>query len=58
MDEQKQDDQIGPTYNSSVLIQDVALKTYRKRWKIEKGRERVREIRADDEDDEEKSLWE
>ena len=26
-----------PTFNSSVLIQDVALKTYRKRWTIEKG---------------------
>ena len=28
MDEQRQDDQLEPTYNSSVLIQDVALKTY------------------------------
>ena len=36
MDEQRQDDQLGPTYNSSVLIQDVALKTYRKQWTIEK----------------------
>ena len=31
MDEQRQDVQLGPTYNSSVPIQDVALKTYRKR---------------------------
>ena len=34
MDEQKQDDQLEPTYNSSVLIQDIALKTYRKRRTI------------------------
>ena len=39
MGEQRLDDQLEPTYNSSVPIQDVALKTYRKR-------ERVREIRA------------
>ena len=32
MDEQRQDDQLGPTYNSCVSIQDVALKTDRKRW--------------------------
>ena len=37
MDEQKQDDQLEPIYNSTVLIQDVALKTYRERWAIEKG---------------------
>ena len=37
MDEQRQDDQLEPTYNSSVPIQDVALKTYQKRWTIEKG---------------------
>ena len=37
MDEQRQDDQLEPTYNSSVPIQDVALKTDRKRWTIEKG---------------------
>ena len=40
MDEQRQDDQLEATYNSSVPIQDVALKTYRKRWTIEKGGER------------------
>ena len=28
MDKQRQDDQLEPTYNSSVPIQDVALKTY------------------------------
>ena len=37
MDKQRQDDQLEPTYNSSVPIQDVALKTYRKQWTIEKG---------------------
>ena len=38
MDEQRQDDQLEPIYNSSVPIQDVALKTYRReRWVIEKG---------------------
>ena len=36
MDGQRQDDQIEPTYNSSVPIQDVTLKTYQKRWTIEK----------------------
>ena len=35
MDEQSQNDQIEPIYNSSVLIQDVALKTYREGWTIE-----------------------
>ena len=37
MDEQRQDVQLGPTYNSSVPMQDVALKTYRKWWMIERG---------------------
>ena len=37
MDEQRQDDQLEPTYNSSVPIQDVAEKTYRKWWTIEKS---------------------
>ena len=37
MDEQRQDDQLEPTYYSSVLIQDVALKTNEKQWMIEKG---------------------
>ena len=37
MDEQNQDDQPEPTYNSSVSIRNVALKTCRKRWTIEKG---------------------
>ena len=37
MDKQRQDDQVEPSHNSSVPIQDVALKTYQKRWMIEKG---------------------
>ena len=37
MDEQRQDDLLGPIYNSSVPVQNVALKTYRERWTIEKG---------------------
>ena len=31
------DEQLEPTYNSSMPIEDVALKTYLKRWTIEKG---------------------
>ena len=37
MDEKRQDDQLEPTYNSSVPIRDVTLRTCRKRWTIEKG---------------------
>ena len=40
MDKQRQDDQLVPTYNSSVPIRNVALKTYRKRWMIEKSSRR------------------
>ena len=40
MDEQKQDDQLEPTYKSSMPIWDVALKTYWKQWMIERGGER------------------
>ena len=40
MAEQRQDNQLEPTYSSSVLIQDVALKTYQKQWMIGKGGER------------------
>ena len=41
MDEQRQDDQLEPVYNSSVPIQDVALMDDREGW-----RESVREIRV------------
>ena len=56
MDEQRQDDQLGPTYNGSVPIQYVALKTYWKRWTIKKGGGRglgisVLMARHDDDDD-------
>ena len=56
MDEQRQDDQLKPTYSSSVLIQDVALKTCRKKWMIEMGGERGSGISTlivqhDDDDD-------
>ena len=37
MDEQRQDGQLEPIYNSSVPIQDVALKTSREQWTIETG---------------------
>ena len=48
MDKQRQDNQLEPTDSSSVPIQDVALKTCRKQWTIEKdGWERARDIRAD-----------
>ena len=48
MDGQRQDDQLEPIYNSSVLIQDVTLETYQERWTIETGSEKVREICAGD----------
>ena len=37
MDEQRQDNMLEPIYNSSVLMKDVALKTYRERWTKETG---------------------
>ena len=37
MNVQKQDDQLEPTYSSTVPIQNVALKTYWQQWTIEKG---------------------
>ena len=40
MDEQRQDDHPEPTYSSSVLIRDVALRTCRKKWTMGKGGER------------------
>ena len=56
MDEQRQDNQLEPTYTSSVPIRDVALKTYRKRWTIGRSGERGSGISAlivrhDDDDD-------
>ena len=40
MDEQRPDDQLEPTYSSTVSIRDVALKTYQKQWTIGRGGER------------------
>ena len=61
MDEQRQDDQLEPTYSSSVPIWDVALKTSWKQWMIEKGGEKGSGIsmlmaRHDDDDDSLNSL--
>ena len=56
MDEQRPDNQLEPTYNMSVTIQDIALKISHKRWTIETGGERGSERsvlaeRHDDDDD-------
>ena len=54
MNEERQDDQLEHLYNSSVLIQDVTLKTFRERWTIETSGERGsgRSILAAQHDDE------
>ena len=57
MAEQKQDDQLEPTYSSSLRIRDVALKTGQKRWTMGRSGERrsgisVLAARHDDDDDE------
>ena len=56
MAEQKQGDQLEPTYSSSVRIRDVALTTRQKPWNIGRSGERgsgisVMEARQDDDDD-------
>ena len=58
MDDQRQDDQLGTPFSSSVSIRDVALKTCRKQWTIETGGEKGSRIsvliaRHDDDDDDE-----
>ena len=40
MDEQRQDDQLELIYNSSVLKQDIDLKTFWEQWMIETGDKR------------------
>ena len=40
MDEQREDVQFEPTYSSSVLIRDVALRIYQKQWMIGRCGER------------------
>ena len=56
MDEQRQDDQQEPIYDSSVPMQDIALKTSQERWTIETNGENgsgrsVLAARHDDDDD-------
>ena len=56
MAEQMQEDQLEPTYSSSVRIRDVALRTFQKRWTIRRSGERgsgisVLVARHDDDDD-------
>ena len=56
MDEQRQDDQLGPTYSSSVPIRDLTLKTCPKQRTIGRGGERgsgisVLMARRDNDDD-------
>ena len=62
MADQKQGDQLEPTYSSSARIRGVALRTCRKRWTIGMGGERgsgisVLMARQDDDDDEKISVW-
>ena len=62
MDEQKQDDQPEPTYNSPVSIRDVNPKTCQKQWRIGQGGEggsviSVVTARHDDDDDENYSFY-
>ena len=40
MDEQRQDYQLEPIYNSSVPIQDVGMMTFQEQWTIGTGGER------------------
>ena len=40
MAEQRQDDQLEPTYSSSVPTREVVLKTCRKQWTIGRSGER------------------
>ena len=61
MDEQSQDDQLEPTYSSSVPIRGVPLKTCWKKWTIGSGGERGSGIsvliaRYDDDGDDEFKL--
>ena len=55
MDEQRQDDQRETIYNSSVPLQDIALKTSRERWTIDMGGKRGlgRSVLAERHDDDE-----
>ena len=60
MDEQRQDDQLEPIYNSSVPILDVAWKTSREHWTIETGSEKGSGrsvLAAWHEDDDDDDFW-
>ena len=62
MAEQKQGDQVEPTYCSSVRIRGKALRTCRKRWTIGRGGEKGSAIsvpmaRQDDDDDLSTRIW-
>ena len=59
MDEQRQDNQLEPTYSSSVLIWDVALKICWKQWTIGRGGERgsgISELMVQHDDDDDDSI--
>ena len=56
MAEQRQGYQLEHVYSSSVMIRDVVLRLFRKRWTIGRGGERgsrisVLMVRQDDDDD-------
>ena len=62
MTEQRQDDQLEPTYSSSVPIRDVTLKTYRKQWTIGNDGERgsgisLLIVRHDDDDQDHEGIF-
>ena len=59
MAKQKQDGQLEHTYNSSVRIRDVALKTCQKRWTIQRSDERgsgISMLAARHDDDDESNI--
>ena len=55
MAEQRQDDQLEPTYSSSVPIRDIALKTYREGGKRGSGISVLIAQHDDDDDDSQRS---
>ena len=63
IDEQRLNDQLEPIHNSSVPVQDIALKTAWARWTIGTGSETgsgrsVLAARDDDDDDDNYDLYE
>ena len=53
MDEQRQNDQLEPTYSSSVPVQKIVWKSCWKQWTIEKCGEKGSGISLHDDDDDE-----